>query len=240
MKRLYTFDGLWLDSENLNYEVDAKTDSLKKRIKAVLNSDAIPDGSGSIIGHPGDTALEVSSGTVGFINVAAGEAIDKNGEYIYVPEDPSDLEDEYAPSRRDRENIALTDLGISGANTWYFGIEYEEGSGCIKSNREGETFATRYYDRYKWVASSGSLTSPQITLAKITTDASGVITNLEDCRTDQWLSCQVNAANVYIVDSPVDAITTLEEHVNATGSATPSAANPHGIDVTGNFDGRCS
>lgn len=239
MRRAYFFSGLLVDSDLLNYDAAARSDSVKLRIKALLNSDAIPAGSGSIVGKPGDTALQVANSGAGTITVTEGMAIDKNGDWIYVPNDPTILDDMFEPEKPARVINLLDDLGIALAdtNTYHFGIAYQEASGCVKSNRDGELFATRYYDSYQWVASGSALPSPMITLAKITRLNPTTFT-LEDCRTEQWLGCQTNAKNVLLTNTPLSTMQTVEDHINMVGDATlVSATNPHGVIIYQDFSG---
>ena len=124
MRRAEFFDGIWADASLLNYDASGSVDSLKARTKAFLNSDAIPAGSGSIVGIPGDTSLQVTRPSAGNLSVAAGRAIDKNGELVYVPSDISVLEDEFAPVRNVREDISLVSMGADTDGLWYFGVEF--------------------------------------------------------------------------------------------------------------------
>lgn len=240
MERAEYFSGLWVDSDLLDFDSQAKNDAIKNRIKAILNSDNISAGSGSIVGRPGDSSLEVTQTGAGAVVVAAGQAIDKNGDFIDVPTDVTDVDDsDFEPDKPSR-TVSLTSVSIDGDSdgTYYFGVKYALDSGCVKSNRDGEEFATRYYDSYEWTASTGSLASPAITLAKITTTSGGAgVVTIEDLRADQWLSCQVDARAVYIDDPPLTAMETLQDHVNMIGDASRvSTVNPHGVIVYSDFD----
>jgi len=237
MRRANFFSGLWVDYDLLNYEVTAKDESIKNRIKGILNSSAIGAGSGSIVGIMGDSALAITQTDPGYLEISPGEAIDVNGEYINVPQDVDDVEDtDFEPSKPSR-TISMDSLGIIEDVTYYVGIQYAAASGCLKSNRDGEVFATRYYDSYEYVASSGSLASPAITLATVITTGGGGIATISDTRGEQWLSCQVDARKVFIDNTPLAAMETLQDHVNMIGNSDlVSITNPHGTEVYQNFD----
>jgi hypothetical protein len=223
------FDGIMVDAALLDFDVAAHNTSLKNRTKAILNSFSIPAGSGSIVGRPGDNYLEVSQDGSNLV-IEPGYAIDINGEWIDIPYDPTEHVDPYEPDKPSRIYPV-----VGSDDDYYFGVEYAEASGCIKTNREGESFYVRYYDSYAWVNSTSPLTSGSITLATYTISG-GIITALTDVRTNQWLSCQADAANVYILNTPLTGMDTLQDHVNMLGTATPTAANPHGVFLQNEFD----
>jgi hypothetical protein len=237
MKRANYFSGLWVDSDLLNFDSQARQQTLKDMVVGLINADNISAGSGSIIGRPGDTSLLVAVAGAGQVSVAAGGAIDKDGNWIYVPENVTVVDDtDFEPAKPSR-TVTLSDLGVTATGTYYFGVGYSEDSGCVKSNRDGESFYTRYYDSYTWYASSSVLPSPYITLASFYVDTgTGLITNLVDRRTNQWISCQVNAANVYIADPPITEMVTVEDHINMVqDSSQVSATNPHGVSLSRDF-----
>ena len=230
MQKAYYVDGIRVDSALLNYDITAKNSTVTNRVKAILNCAGISVGSGSIVGRPGDNALIVSGVGSSALTVGAGDAIDINGEYISVKDETYQLLD-FEPEKPSKTvSVVGWDDG-----TYNFGVKYAVSSGCVKSNREGEAFAVRYFDSYEWVYPSGSLTAGDICLA-IVGVSSDAVTSITDNRTYQWLSAQVDASKIYITEPVVETITTLQEHVDAVGAATPTATNPHGIQLYTDFD----
>lgn len=232
MQRAYYYDGIRVDAATLNYDITAKNSTVTNRIKAILNSVGIPVGSGSIVGRPGDSALFVT-GSGGTLTISPGDAIDKNGEYISVKEDTYVPSDDFEPVKPSR----IVDVSSGSNGNYYFGIRYALDSGCIKSNREGESFYVRYYDSYEWVNQPGALANyGDITLATYTL-TTGVVSNVVDVRANQRLSCQVDASKIYITDPVVPTITTLQQHMDAVDPlGTPTATNPHGTVLSTDFD----
>jgi hypothetical protein len=232
MQRAYYFDGIRIDSGLLNYDITAKNSTIANRVKAILNCAGISAGSGSLVGRPGDTTLEISGVGSSAITAAAGDAIDINGEYISVKDETYQLLD-FEPAKPSK---TVSVVGWADGE-YRFGVKYAVASGCIKSNREGEALAVRYFDSYEWVHPSGSIspTVGDIYLATVNVSGDEVI-SIVDNRTYQWLSAQVDASKIYITDPQVTTITTLQEHVDAVGTATPTATNPHGIQLYTDFN----
>jgi hypothetical protein len=112
----------------------------------------------------------------------------------------------------------------------YIKLKYFEVSGSIKTDDDGVSHATRYYDSFLVEIDETSPSANEILLGTFLAGGGGEING--DI-TDRRLYCRtITTADSVSLDPTYRTVAThntVEDHVMATGSATPTTHNPHGI-----------
>ena len=180
-----------------------------------------------IYGSPADYLdstknLYCSKNSAWTIGVAPGTAIDSNGNLIIL-KSGQDI------TLNNITNLAKWDDATSG--TKYIKVAYQEASGSLQSDDLGSTFYTRYTDSYQVRINGTEPNISEISLGFFTADSNGhIVGDLTDtrqyCRT-------ITPASAVILDPVLEPTKSLgwisvEDHVLATGHATPTVTNPHG------------
>ena len=115
----------------------------------------------------------------------------------------------------------------------YVKLQYQETSGSIKSDDQGNPYPTRYTGS-PFIQVDGNIPlSTDILLSTFLAASDGSITSnsLSDSRT---YIRTITPANAVILDpliKVVSAFNTAEDHINAIGTGSPSIHNPHGMTV---------
>lgn len=113
----------------------------------------------------------------------------------------------------------------------YIKLSYKEVPGSYKIDDYGVSKPTRYTDSFYVTINSSLPTSTEILLGTFTADASGNITDTEivDRRLYVRTITTADAVSLDPLSVPIAGWTTVEDHILAKGSGTPSSTNPHGI-----------
>jgi hypothetical protein len=154
------------------------------------------------------------------IIVAAGQALDGAGNFINVT------------------TPQTINKGDTGDNSWastplvynYVKIRYRETSDSVGANDAGDQFYTRYYDSFSIIIDGNApVIGTDVILGQFMSDSGGAITVIQDCRT--YVRTNVPADSVFMdpTVTPVATFHTVEDHVAAVGTGTPSITNPHGL-----------
>ena len=238
MKRPFFFNDQIVYSDDLNFLNSSKEDELKNRFNALLlppggiygdvNYATSSSSRGGIIGDP-DLYLSFTNLKVGTslsnnqLFIYAGKALTEEGELIEVT-----------------TNLTLN-LGSSNSTySWlgspntlnYVKIKYLEVQGAIQSDDQGTPFYTRYNPSYFITVNNAAPTNNEILLATFISDASGrtiPAQGVVDRRLYTRLMVPASAVRLDPTTKPVMEWRSVEDHVNAKGSGTPSATNPHGL-----------
>lgn len=242
MDRANYFDGQRVTKDDLNYTESSKTLAIQKTLAVLsaryphLVTGSIPtdfvqtvlDESSSILVSSGvagginSTHLTPSQGSVTQINIQQGWAITEGMDIIDIPTSMVINKNDNTPNLRWVE---------TSNGTMYVVAEYQETSASVGVDPSGNSFYTRYTPSYRLnITATYPSASNQVALAQFTGN-SGAITNgtFQDIRTyfRPW-----TAAESTIIKTPaVAGITNMEQHQAATGHATPTVLNPHGMSL---------
>jgi hypothetical protein len=161
------------------------------------------------------------------LRVLTGAALSPGGEFMLNP-----------------SNITMN-KGSSGSNynwmttvavpaPWYVKLYYNEASGSIKADDLGVSYPTRYTDDFIVAVNLTPPSADEILLASFVGSSIGDITtgSLKDERSYVRIITSANAVLLDPSTVPVAAFNTVQDHVEAVGSGTPTQTNPHGL--TGN------
>jgi hypothetical protein len=220
MKRSNFFAGQNVTDDDLNFDITAQNDQQRLARTAFLTPNQ-NNVIGGVIGYSGLNTLLVTSPTSTTVTVLWGYAITNAGEIIYVPSTPS-TENPPLPARQ-----GLT-WGTTG-ETLYVKISYAEIPGSPQVDDFGHTVYSRYYPSYQITIDEDPPDASQILLAQFDSDESGHLSNLVDKRA--YIQVKADAYSVRVEDSPVYGHQTVDSHVKAVGTGTPSVTNPHGQSV---------
>lgn len=187
-----------------------------------------------ILGSPGDSSsnknLKVTEGLASNqLIVYTGSALDTDGELIYID-----------TSQTLQRGITTTNYQWdTTVGTNYVKLSYMETSGSIKTDDTGTGYPTRYTSSWFITIDGVSPLTTELLLATFTGDGSGNVTasSVLDTRLYTRVYTFADAVGVDPYNTAVSSIKTVGEHLRATGSATPTANNPHGIayaDLGGN------
>ena len=221
MNRSVFFDTQDVVSDDLNNLASASNQEFQQRSVAILANN------GGIFGDPSQANdltknCYVSQLSLTQITVAPGIAQDASGNFINVP------------------SMVTISLGSSSASwswlnpqlgTFYVKLSYQETSGAIKTDINGVSHPTRYYESYFISVDTNPPTSSQILLASGSFNGTE-ITNVWDARVYAKVR---TTADAVVLDPSLTPTSltgfekTVQAHVNATGSGTPASNNPHGL-----------
>ncbi len=245
MDRTFYFNHQLVDDGDLNNTETTKKNQIIYRFQSLFGNSggygkgygfytgSVPDG--GVFGSPADysittTNLYVSALNTTSLSIATGSAVDSNGELIRV----------LSP--------LTCNVGGSSVNyTWpgspnvlnYVKLKYIESSGSLRSDLEGlNSYYTRYTGSYYVTINNTLPSSNEILLATFIGDSNGWISgsSIQDRRT--YIRPITPADAVYLDPSvkPISTHYTVEDHVKAVGTGTPTTTNPHGLsneDLTG-------
>lgn len=187
---------------------------------------------GGVYGNPANYLSAVNLQVHKFgttLIVAPGKALDTNGDLIVV-----------------NSSLTLTKGTTTSSYSWisspsvqnYIKISYQESSGSAKADDYGVQHYTRYSGSYYINVDSSPQTGAELLLGTFIADSSGYPT---DAVVDRRLYITtITPASGVILDptnKPVSSWVSVEDHINAVGSSTPTNVNPHGlrIDDLGGF-----
>jgi hypothetical protein len=237
MERAYFFGDQYVYSDDLNQIEISSADQTIKRTQATLGySGGLSTGSGSVnkggvYGSPADytQAINLKCYTaypgVG-ITISSGKALSPTGELIEISGPPTVYINTSGTTYKWTSTPNVTN---------YVKISYQETSGSIGVDDAGNTYASRYYSSY-YITVDGTApdVSKEILLATFTADSNGRV--LSANITDQRLYVRtITPADAVILDPSkkiVSTFTSVEDHVNAKGSGTPTSINPHGLTLS--------
>ncbi|MFA5397788.1 MAG: hypothetical protein WC346_17395 [Methanogenium sp.] len=235
MQKPYFFGDQLVENNDVNYIIDAISTEVARRLQGNLgNSGGFNEialssyvrSKAGILGSPGDSSSLTNLKTVqgssnSEIIIYSGSAIDTSGELIYIDS-----------SQTLQKNIATDNYDwTSTVGTNYVKLSYMMISGSVKTDDDGNGYATRYYSSWFVTIDGASPTSSEIVLATFTGDGSGDIS--AGTLTDTRLYCRqytlADAVGLDPYNTPINTHKSVGDHVRATGSGTPSQNNPHGL-----------
>lgn len=187
---------------------------------------------GGVFGSPADYLSNVNLNATKYntaqILLSSGTAMDSAGNLIKVS-----------------SASLLTVGGSSSTYKWvaspnvqnYVRISYQQNSGSAKIDDYGNTFYTRLYDGYYVKVDSTLPTSNEILLSTFMADGTGAISGVVTDRR-QYVRVITPSSAVMLdpTTKPVSSWASVDDHVIAVGTGTPSSTNPHGIsseDISG-------
>lgn len=120
---------------------------------------------------------------------------------------------------------------VSPSTQNYIKLSYKEVAGSYKIDDYGVSKPTRYTDSFYVTINSTLPTSSEILLGTFTADSSGYVVDTEiiDRRLYVRTLTTADAVSLDPITVPVASWTSVEDHILAKGSGTPSSTNPHGI-----------
>jgi len=185
---------------------------------------------GGICGSAKDYAntginLCVSAPSANNIHIAPGEAIDINGNLIRVTSEIS------INFQTNSNTYNWPGGSIDSLN--YVKIRYQEISGSIEADDFGVSHPTRYIGSYFVQIDNVVPNNNEILLATFLSDNIGIITSgsLQDRRTYVRTFTTADSVSIDPTIKPFNTCETIEDHVLALGTGTPSPTNPHGLTV---------
>lgn len=231
MQRANYFPYQYVSIDDLNYTESSKIEEIQRHTTALLGYTPGGPMRGVIAHSKTSTSLQVVETTFSGdhftgLQVTLGAGITSDGDLIIVS-----------------ESVSMVPGGVSNFYTWplmeeglfyYVKIKYAETSGSVGSDREGNTYYKRYYPSFHIdVETTSTTTSDQLILASFegayTTEGVNLSDERNFIRTNAW------SKNVHLDEVPESLDTvhnTLHDHIVATGSATPSNTNPHGLSIS--------
>jgi hypothetical protein len=240
MERSNFFNDQTVLSDDLNNIAVTVQDQLTLRSQAPLgNSGGIGAGNsawsgsvtqGGVYGYAKDylnTAVNfyINQNSPSQITLAVGTALDALGNVIYLA----------SP-----KTMVLT--GSDNNYEWvsspsvvnYIKLRYQETSGSLKSDSLGNQYATRYYGSYYVEIDSATPLTNDILLGTFPADGSGNIntSTIQDRRTYVRTLTSADAVALDPTDLPVPTWSTVNDHVQALGTGTPTNKNAHGLTPT--------
>lgn len=244
MSQSFYFKDQNVFAEDLNNTESSRIADVKQRVQNLLGSSggiyadlysSFSIVKGGIFGRPDEydqnKNLRVGLSDTSTLFIYSGDAIDVDGNPIRL------------------ESTKTVELGNEDSNyiwtptvgTNYVKLHYTQSSGSVGTDDLGNQYYSRYYDSYyieiNGTHPTGSAGNP-ILLAIFTGLGDGTVST--GTLFDRRLYAKViTPASGVIIDpfrNPVASQTTVEDHVAATGSGTPSITNPHGlsyVDISG-------
>jgi hypothetical protein len=179
---------------------------------------------GGVYGAPVDylttTVNLFVSATATQITVAPGQALDAQQNFITVPVSHVVSKGTNSPS-----GSWVSSAGVTN----YVKLSYRETSGSVKANDAGNQFYTRYNASYFVMVDNNAPGALDVLLGQFTADGLGQVTSMLDRRSYVRLNVMADATWLDPTVKPVATWTSVEDHVRAVGTGTPSQTNPHGL-----------
>ena len=185
---------------------------------------------GGIYGSPADYLDDSKNFYVLYVTnyilkIAAGQAIDTNGNFIKA-----------ASYIQPIKGFAATNWvwTATPSATNYVKLRYQETSGSVGANDAGDQFYTRYYDSFFVQIDGIAPTSSDILLCTFLAGGSGEITNSSTLLDRRTYVRTVTTADAVMLDPTTKKVashTSVYDHVQAVGTGTPSVTNPHGLSL---------
>jgi len=214
------FDDQHVLCDDLNNTESSKNQELVRRTLALIHNGNL--GSGSVVGEYGSTSLQVTKDAAAQITIAAGAAIDNQGEYTSIAS-PWTIAKASLP--------ANVEWSSAGSAVFYIKINHITTSGSYRQDDLGNSYPTRYTDDYALQISSAAASGSQVLLASFTADPTGEISgDITDARI--FIRARAYDDATYLGNSPIVGHTRVSDHIHAKGSGTQSTTNPHGMTLS--------
>lgn len=155
------------------------------------------------------------------IVVAPGTAIDVNGEMIVMTSSKT-----LNKGSSDSNYIWTASSNVLN----YIKLAYQEVSGSVKTDDEGNSHPTRYTPSFYITVDGTVPTDSEILLGTFVGTGTGDITGtIQDRRMYVRTIVPANAVILDPTVKPISAHTSVEDHIRAVGTGTPTQTNPHGL-----------
>ena len=235
MERPYFFpDQLVLD-EDLNEIMEAVASEQQRRTQGNLGDSGgwnetslstYKRGKAGVMGSPGESSLnknlKVTYGlSADQLTVYTGSALDVSGELIYI--------DSTQTLNKGADTINYNWTSTVGTN--YVKLSYIETSGSVKTDDLGNGYSTRYQSSWFIQIDDVVPTNDEILLCTFTGDGGGDVTpsSIVDTRLYTRVYTFADAVGLDPYNTPINTHLSVGDHIRATGSATPTTTNPHGL-----------